>query len=260
MTVSGVGQDEEMTKDLSDRTREEIADKVRKLLNKAEDRAATRGEADAFTAKAQELMSKYAIDLAMVSDMEHRDELVERHWMLLNPYANHKVSLVSVVARANDCRTLYADLSGARKHISVVGYASDVEWVEVLTRSLELQMAAALAAAMRTRPAGVHGRTYAVGFVQGFIQEISLRLREARRGAVATAEAGRTEGPSVALVLVAKGKRVDDEFKARHPDTRSVSRQLRLRSWAGYKPGRAAGSQAGIARGGIGDTRRRLGA
>ncbi|MHB8465358.1 MAG: DUF2786 domain-containing protein [Acidimicrobiales bacterium] len=249
----------------------EAAEKVRKLLTQAEDPAATPEEAQAFTMKAQQLMTKYAIDLAMIADAVDVDQLVARSWDLHGPYAGQKVSIVNAVAQANDCRAIYANLPQGRKHIEVIGYASDVGWVRTLSGSLEIQMAAALAGAIRTKPRDVHGRTFAVGFVMGFVGEVHGRLRRARREAVAAAEAARVArvaeetarhelagGPpvqpsrSVALVLVAKGERVDDEFKVRHPHTSSVSRQVRLRSWSGYEPGRAAGRKAAIARGSIG--------
>ena len=58
------------------RTREDVADKVRKLLVKAEDPAATPEEAESCTAKAQQLMTKYAIDLAMVADPDRATALM----------------------------------------------------------------------------------------------------------------------------------------------------------------------------------------
>jgi hypothetical protein len=262
-----------------DQIREDIADKVRKLLAQAEDPAATAEEAQAFTMKAQQLMSKYSIELMMVTDAAEPDRLVASGWTLGNPYAAHKVTLINAVARANDCRAIYTDLAGGRKHIEVVGYAADVEWVETLSRSLEIQLASALGAANRRRPPHVHGRTFAVGFIQGFITEVSNRLQEARRAAVAAAESAReherarvasavmeasveVEPPatSVALVLVAKRHRVDEEFKVRHPDSRAVHKQVRLQSWSGYGPGREAGRRASLARGSVGGTRRRLSA
>jgi len=254
------------------RTKEEVADKVRKLLAKAEDPAATPEEAESCTAKAQQLMTKYAIDLATVADPAKADALTERGWTVLGPYATHKVTIINAVARANDCRAIYAELPGGRKRIDVVGYAGDVEWVEILSRSLEVQLAAALAAAVRAKPAGVHGRTYSVAFVQGFAAEISNRLQRARRAAVAEADAARRAAeqdrrladepaaPSAALVLVAKAERVEDEFLVRHPTARTVYRQVRLRSWSGYAPGRAAGRRASLARGAVGGDRRRLSA
>jgi hypothetical protein len=242
----------------------DVAEKVRKLLAQAEDRAATAEEAQTFTMKAQELMSKYSIDLAMVSDAAKADELIAKGLVVQGPYASHKVGLLNAVARTNDCRAIYTSLPRGWKHVEVVGYPSDVEWVEILTRSLEIQLASALAASMRKKPGHVHGRTYAVGFVEGFIAEVNKRLHQARKDAVSVAESVRpadgSGGRSVALVLVAKARRVDDEFRVRHPRTRTVYSQVRLRSWDGYEPGRAAGSRATLARGSIGDARRSLGA
>jgi hypothetical protein len=245
----------------------DVAEKVRKLLAQAEDPAATPEEAHAFTMKAQQLMSKYSIELAMISDAVAAHDLVERGWAIDNPYASHKVALVNAIARANDCRAIYASLNGGRKYIHVVGHATDVEWVETLYRSLDIQLAVALQAAARTRPSSVHGRTYAVGFIQGFVAEINARLHAARQAAVRDAEeaasretsgAGSRDGDvesatgrSVALVLVAKAQRVDDEFRVRHPHTRTVYTQTRLRSWSGYDPGREAGRRANLARGAV---------
>ena len=256
------------------RTKQEVADKVRKLLAKAEDPAATVEEAESCTAKAQQLMTKYAIDLAMVADPARADRLTERGWIVNGPYAAHKVTIINAVARANDCRAIYAELQGGRKRIDVVGFAGDVEWVETLSRSLEVQLAGALMVAVRAKPADVHGRTYSVAFVQGFAVEIAARLQRARRAAVAEADAARRgtardrmerglaeepAGPSVALVLVAKAARVEEEFLVRHPRARTVHRNVRLRSWSGWGPGRAAGRQASLARGAVGTGRAAVG-
>jgi hypothetical protein len=119
----------------------------------------------------------------------------------------------------------------------------------------------------------VHGRTFAVGFVEGFTSEVNSRLQSARRSAVAAAEAAQDEerwraarsamdsavqleppASSVALVLVAKTQRVDQEFKVRHPSTRTVHSRLRLQSWSGYGPGREAGRRASLARHSVGGT------
>jgi hypothetical protein len=115
-----------------------------------------------------------------------------------------------------------------------------------------------------------------VGFIEGFVAEVNHRLHDARRAAVAAAEAtahaprqdavswapqGQSEPPtSLALVLVAKAKRVDQEFKVRHPHSRTVYSQVRLQSWSGYAPGRAAGRRANLARGSVGGSRGALSA
>jgi len=242
------------------RTKLDVAEKVRKLLAKAEDPAATAEEAESLTAKAQQLMTKYAIDLAMVADGARAEQCTERGWVVEGPYAAHKVTIINAVARANDCRAIYTDLRGGRKRIDVVGYPVDVEWVETLSRSLEVQLATALTAALRHKHPDVHGRTFSVAFVQGFAVEISTRLQRARRAAVAEADAARAtdepKGPSVALVLVAKGERVEQEFTVRHPRARTVHQHVRLLNWSGYDPGRAAGQRATLARGAVGTGRR----
>jgi hypothetical protein len=261
------------TEEEFEKTRADVADKVRKLLAQAEDPAATSEEAQAFTMKAQQLMSKYSIELAMINDAADAGRVVSNGWTVRGPYASHKVGLISSVARANDCRAVYTDLPLGHKRIDVVGYAADVEWVETLSRSLDVQLAVALAEATRLKPPTVHGRTFAVGFIQGFVAEVSHRLHDARRHAVAAAEAGQTRrqamddslepasaAPSVALVLVAKGERVDDEFRARYPGSRTVHTQVRLQSWSGYSPGREAGRRASLARGSVGGHRGTLSA
>jgi Protein of unknown function (DUF2786) len=245
------------------RTKLDVAEKVRKLLAKAEDPAATAEEAESLTAKAQQLMTKYAIDLAMVADGARAEQFVERGWVVEGPYAAHKISIINAVARANDCRAIYTDLRGGRKRIDVVGYPTDVEWVQTLSRSLEVQLATALTAALRHKHPDVHGRTFSVAFVEGFATEISARLQRARRAAVAEADAARgaegQRGPSAALVLVAKSDRVEQEFTVRYPRARTVHRRVRLLSWSGYDPGRAAGSRATLARGAVGTGRRPVG-
>ena len=250
------------TADTIQRTREQVADKVRKLLAQAEDRSVTPEEAQSFTAKAQQLMTKYSIDLAMVADPGDAGQLTELTWTVEGPYASHKVGLISAVARTNDCRSIYADLRHGRKQIQVVGYAVDVAWVQTLSRSLEIQLVSALVTASRDKPADVHGRTFAVAFIQGFIAEVSGRLHRARDAAVVDARAAQpaNASSSIALVLVGKSRRVEDEFKVRHPSTRTVYSQVRLQSWSGYQPGRAAGRRASIARGRIGERRRGLSA
>jgi uncharacterized protein DUF2786 len=251
--------------DVFEKTKEDVADKVRKLLTQAEDPAATPEEAQTFTMKAQQLMSKYSIDQAMVLDTGKTGVITARGWEVPGPYANRKVGLVSAVARANECRAIYTDLGGGRRHIEVVGYPTDVDWVETLSGSLDIQLAGALLTATRAKPPGVHGRTFNVGFVQGFIAEIATRLAKARQQAIAEADAVAgsqvpSGGSSAALVLLDKGKRVEDEFKVRHPRVRTAYQSVRLQSWSGYAPGRAAGKRASLARGAVEGGRRRLSA
>jgi hypothetical protein len=246
--------------------RERVARKVRKLLAQAEDPAATPAESQAFTAKAQRLMTKYAIDAAMAADPDRLDDVVVGQVHVAKPYASQKVALVAAIARANDCRAVYTPLSDGSRRVDVVGFAHDVAWVRTLARSLEAQLAGALAAAASRRPEGLHGRTFSVGFVQGFVDEVAERLAEARRDAVGRAERergrpqrrGAAEGgsPSVALALLAKADRVEHEYRVRFKDAVTVRRYVRLSSWSGYEPGREAGRRASLLHGALPGRRR----
>ena len=250
--------------ELFEEMRADMADKVRKLLTQAENPGATPEEAATFTAKAQQLMTKYSIDLAMVVDAGRTDDVMVKVWRVNGPYSAHKLDMVFAAARSNDCRAIYARLGDGAHQVSVVGFPHDVDWVRTLSASLDLQLSIALAQASGAKPEWVHGRTFAVGFVKGFTDEVGERLSRARRQAVADAVSafaaerepagprptgtGADEGPSVALVLAAKDKRVDDEFKVHFPHVRTMQRYVRLQSWSGYQPGRDAGSRAQLAK------------
>ena len=80
-----------------------MLNRIRTLLAKAE---ATEfaAEAETFTAKAQDLMTRHAIDEALLraaGDQPIEIEGVRVH--IHNPYATEKVQLLNQVARANRC-------------------------------------------------------------------------------------------------------------------------------------------------------------
>ena len=69
--------------------------RVRKLLAKAEDPACTPAEAEAFTAKATELIAKYGVDQALLAEADPaRDPVGDRVVALDPPYALDKAGLL----------------------------------------------------------------------------------------------------------------------------------------------------------------------
>ncbi len=82
--------------------------KVRALLAKAES-TNFEHEAAALTAKAQELMSRHAIDEAMARGASggSRDTPLIRRLPVDDPYAGPKSTLLAVVAAANGVRTVW---------------------------------------------------------------------------------------------------------------------------------------------------------
>jgi hypothetical protein len=126
-----------------------ILDKIRKLLAQAEDDACTPAEAEAFTAKAAQLIAKYGIDRAMLADAQpDTDRIGDRTIVMDAPYARDKAGLLHAIAVPLRCKTvLHRRYVAGRKQLSIhlFGYAADLDRVELLYTSLLVQAAHALA-------------------------------------------------------------------------------------------------------------------
>src|SRR5205823_14651531 len=84
-----------------------MLDRVRALLAKAESTEFP-DEAEAYTAKAQELMTRHRIDHALLTVTKRvRDRPVTRRLAVDNPYEAPKSLLLQVVAEANGCRAVW---------------------------------------------------------------------------------------------------------------------------------------------------------
>jgi Protein of unknown function (DUF2786) len=146
--------------------------RVRALLAKAE---ATEfpEEAEALSAKAQELMSRYSLHQT-VADHDYgrvRDAAAQRIW-IDSPYAGAKALLVQAVAEPNRCRTVWTEDLG---FVTVVGSETDLNLVELLTTSLLVQANRAMPAG--GRPAG-RGPTRTRSFRQSFLLAYATRIGE----------------------------------------------------------------------------------
>lgn len=249
-----------------------IAETIGKLLSKAE-RTESEEESQALFAKAQQLASKHAIDLAMAR-FRHaessKDGLEDRTVTIGAPRSvglKQKVSLFSVIAHANDVRLAIRRDS---TQVYPVGFRSDLDVVERLYHSLVGQMERfgdRWVASGRWR-----GDTYGlwgekpVGarvarrlFYEGFIYRIQLRFMEARREARASAE--RTyaddaprpgkELSSLALALRDKTEQVD-EFRDQYFRKSGVRGKWRgsqadqFGGHASYAAGERAGERASL--------------
>ncbi|WP_172803979.1 DUF2786 domain-containing protein [Auraticoccus monumenti] len=111
---------------------------VRALLAKAESTVHD-DEAEALTTKAQELISRYALDRLLEEESGHQrgpaDVALRRIW-LDAPYVSAKATLVAAVAMANRCRAVAVDRLGFS---AVLGDPHDLEVVELLATSLLVQ-------------------------------------------------------------------------------------------------------------------------
>ena len=143
-------------------------------------------EAETFTAKAQDLMTRHAIDEALLraagdGPIEIRGVRVHIH----NPYAAEKVQLLNQVARANRARAVWNKPLGL---VTVLGTPVDVDQVEMLFTSLLIQATRAMAEAGTrragcVRPLGLVSPVVPDG-VRGAHRRAADRHQHGRRGVV----------------------------------------------------------------------------
>jgi hypothetical protein len=214
--------------------------RVRKLLAKAEDPACTSAEAEAFTAKATELIAKYGVDRALLAAQDPAiDPVGDRIVPLDAPYALDKAGLLAAVAVPLGCRVVRRTRDGVKVHL--FGHDADLERVELLFTSLLVQAAHGLAA-VRVPP-HEHAAAFRRSWLAGFAHAIGARLWQAETVAAAGA-------PGAELVLVRRLGLVDQRMAEAYPRLRTAGRR-RLAGGGlehGYAAGRAAdlGGMSGL--------------
>jgi Protein of unknown function (DUF2786) len=220
---------------------------IRALLAKAE-ATSFPAEAESFAAKAQELMTRYSIDVAML-DQRHGDELAagvrSRRVHIDQPYAKEKVSLLATVGSVNRVRIVFDDLYAIA---TAVGFDEDLDLTDMLFTSLLVQAARALTNASET-----FGRATSPAFRRAFwlsyAHRIGERLDEAKEQAAveSAVEYGTALVPMLQERADAVSHRVDELFgKTRTMKSRSVDAQ-------GWHAGRTAADLASL-----GSTREKL--
>lgn len=226
--------------------REKVIDKVTKLLAKAGDPACTEEEAQAFAAKAQALMTQWAIDEAQVRVSEGRafdtsDVVVERV-DLATSYNAADATLLHVIAQANDCRVTHKPYRGKHDpaHATLYGMSDDAARVKLLYGTLLVQ-SVRLCRAFRVDPYGDNPTAQRRAWRFGFAAGVGQRLKDAREAVVEAADAAAPAGSSsTALVLVEKAALVAEAVgKTRKGRSSSVSA-------GAYAAGRAAGRRADV--------------
>jgi Protein of unknown function (DUF2786) len=216
--------------------------RVRALLAKAESTEFPE-EADSFTEKAQELMTRYSIDVAMVAATSGAavGGPEGRRIHLDPPYIDAKASLVHAVASANRCRSVLLSELG---FITVFGFSTDLAVVDVLFTSLLAQATTAMVVAGRVvNRAGVsRTRSFRQSFLISFAHRIGERLQEA--ASASTKEAEVAFGGSLLPVLAQREADVDKAVAQAFPRMRQV--RSRVSNVAGWEAGRVAANQASL--------------
>ena len=218
----------------------ELLERVRHLLDKAES-TEFEAEAEAFTAKAHELITRHAIDVALLADgatSATDEQPVATRIDIDDPYADAKSLLLQIVAEANRCRTVYHERLAFS---TALGFSGDLAATELLYTSLLVQAQSALAAAARSAPPGARtrSRSYRSAFLVAYANRIGQRLEQINEHLVDEA----VGKGAVLPVLRSREATVADAFAARYPNMASTA----VRGGhdpAGWAGGRQAADQA----------------
>ncbi|MFI6980791.1 DUF2786 domain-containing protein [Embleya sp. NPDC050154] len=214
--------------------------RVRALLAKAESSEFPE-EAEAFTAKAQELMTRHRIDEALLGAQEgSRHAPAACRIGVDNPYEGAKALLLDAVADANGCQAIWSSTLGFS---TVVGFDSDLDAVELLYTSLLVQATAAMnRAGSRYHESGRSRRTKT--FRQSFLIAYADRIRERLTAAKEEAEASADRAAENRLlpVLAARDVAVQETTERMFPT--KTTHRLRGRDADGWRHGQAAADRA----------------
>ena len=216
--------------------------RIRGLLAKAESTEFP-DEAESLTAKAQELMTRHAIDTALLEAGPSRPQgrLVDtRRVHVQDPYVRAKMQLLAGVAEANDVQVVWYSTLGIA---NLVGIRADVGAVELMFTSLLLQVAHALPAAERRSGDRSASRSFRRSFLLGYAHRIGERLRTARESATAEAAAER----DVDLLPVLRGRRaaVEERIAELFPRVRATRTRSSVDA-RGWYAGREAADRADV--------------
>ena len=212
--------------------------RVRALLAKAES-TDFEEEAEAFMAKAQELIARHALDEALLHTVDDVGEPSVRRIPVDDPYADAKASLLSQVAAANRCRVVYTVDCG---WVTAFGYDHDLDAVELLAVSLLAQATSAMTRHGPRRDAYGRSRTrsFRRSFLFGFAYRIGQRLRAATDGQMAAA----ADDGRLLPVLTARDHRLRAAEGAAFPHL--VRRETSVSNAGGWTAGQAAADLADL--------------
>lgn len=218
--------------------------RIRALLAKAESTEFPE-EAEALSAKAQELMTRHSIDHALLAAAARAGDTaptpIAVRVGLDAPYEQAKAFLLQQVAEANRCRSVW---SGRLGFATVVGFAADCESVELLHTSLLVQATAAMLRNGSQRGRG--GQSTTRSFRQSFLEAYAVRIGQ-RLSTVADdagrAAAART-GTDLVPVLAARDEQVRQTTEQLFPEL--GARMISGNNQAGWVAGTAAADQASL--------------
>lgn len=234
--------------------REKFADKIGKLLAKAE--STTPEEAELLLQKAQELMSRYSIDEAMVAaarGVESAEKVVEERIVYTGIFREAAFDIGRALVEPNECRHLISR-RGNTTTLVVIGFEGDVSRVKMLDASVQIQARGALLRWQkdqdRTHMSSMQWYKARREFLFGFSEGLRSQLDAAHKKAVKEAKADEKPSPdspssgSVEIVLRDKKQRVTDWIDEKYGRLSTTSRRYSSGGYAARGAGHDAGRRA----------------
>jgi hypothetical protein len=208
-----------------------VLDRVRALLAKAESTDFP-AEAEAYSAKAQELIARHSIEEALTARDRTEVTPYAKRIGVDHPYESEKAGLLDAVARANHCRTVWSPEFGFS---TVFGFDADIDAVEMLYTSLLVQANRAM---VRDEPAKGKARIKAFrrSFLVAYAVRIGERLSQATRHEI-------EQHTDLRPVLRSRDLQVRAAMDRAFPNT-VRARGRRIDSLEGWESGRAAADEA----------------
>ncbi|MBL3670979.1 DUF2786 domain-containing protein [Streptomyces sp. M2CJ-2] len=209
--------------------------RIRGLLAKAEATGFPE-EAEALTAKAQELMARHSVDEALLAVRAPSAAAPGACRIGVEPpYEQTKAVLLDAIATANHCRAVWNEALGFS---TVVGFASDLEAVELLHTSLLVQAGTAMAKAEAAQRAGGRKRTktFRQSFLAAYVHRVGARL-------AAAAESQLTDDSLP--VLASRDVAVTERLDRLLPET-TTTRLRGVSDAAGWEEGARAADDAQV--------------
>ena len=219
--------------------------RIRALLAKAEATGFPE-EAEALTAKAQELMARHSIDEALLSAQGPAGDVPGACRIGVEPpYEQAKAVLLDAVAAANHCRAVWNDTLWFS---TVVGFEADLEAVELLYTSLLVQAQTAMTKAEAAQRAGGRKRTktFRQSFFVAYAHRVGTHLAAAAETQVAETRAAGAQGIENLLpVLASRDLAVEDHLDRMFPQT-TTTRLRGVSDEAGWVEGSEAADRAQV--------------
>jgi hypothetical protein len=230
---------------MTESSRFDIADKIAKLLKKAE--SATPEEAQLLQEKVQELMEQHSIDAATLDakrrESGHEGEKIVTV-MALSLDGSYRIPLrmlmFVVINTSDNVRGYVMEYNSKRSDVYLVGYESDVKQLQLLLTSLEIQAAMAMRTWWISPKTVTRTRNFTAsqkwnerrGFIVGYAAGVRTRIMRVKN-------AMKSE-PGMELVLARKS-RVDAHVEATVGELKSTKTVVISSSYNANAKGYTAG-------------------